>query len=149
MFIRAICCLIFFFAASCFGADIGAQFFEGGFSKRVERLEKYPLDQQYKIFLYGNQVVHPPLTDLAIPLAKRGKPALDYILNELDHSKNDLEFRDSLVVFQTMQWGGHYNVCTDAVAMNKIRGNENKIHDAGWRDVYSQMLGGLCRKAVK
>lgn len=141
-------CLVLFLPA-CFASDITSEFFAGDISSRVERLEKYPLDQQYKIFSYGNQVIHPPATGLAMPLAKRGKPALDYILNELDHSENDLDFRDSMVVFQMMQWGGHYNVCADTVAINKIRGNENKIHDAGWKDVYSQMLSGLCRKATK
>ncbi|UVT16494.1 MAG: hypothetical protein H8K04_02705 [Nitrospira sp.] len=142
---RLLWCFIWFLTADCSAQDIGAQFFAEGFESRIERLEKYPLDQQYKIFLYGNQIVHPPLTGLALPRAKRGQPALEFILEKLDHSRNDLDFRDSLVVFQHMQWGGYYNICGDTVAMNKIKANEDKIRNADWRGVYNQMLKGLCR----
>lgn len=142
---RFVCCALCSFATACFGQDIESRFFADGFQSRVERLEKYPLAQQYSIFLYGNQTIHPPLTDLAIPIAKRGQPALEFILGELDHSQNDLDFRDSLVVFQTMQWGGYYNICRDTVAMRKIKDNEVKIRNAGWRNVYKQMMNGICR----
>lgn len=143
---RFVCCAIYFvFVTVCFGQDIESKFFADGFESRTERLEKYPLAQQYRIFLYGNQTIHPPLTDLAIPIAKRGQTALEFVLGELDHSQNDLDFRDSLVVFQTMQWGGYYNICHDTVAMVKIKDNEGKIRNADWRGVYNKMLKGLCR----
>lgn len=142
---RVLWCVIWLLTADCSAQGIESQFFAEGFQSRTERLERYPLDQQYKIFLYGNQIVHPPLTDLAIPIAKRGQTALDYILKELDHSQNDLDYRDSMVVFQTMQWGGYYNICRNSVAINRIKGNENRIRNVEWRNIYSQMLEGLCR----
>lgn len=142
---RLLCCGLCFFATACFSQDIESQFFADGFKSRLERLEKYPLAQQYSIFLYGNQTIHPPLTDLAIPIARQGQPALEFILGKLDHSENDLDFRDSLVVFQTMQWGGYYNICRDTAAITRIKDNAKKIRDADWRNVYKQMLNGICR----
>lgn len=143
--LRALLCfLIVVFSTSCRAESVEKQFFREGFVSRTERLERYPLEQQWRIFLYGNQVVHPPLTDLALPIAKRGKPALDYILQQLEKSDNDLDFRDSLVVFRSMQGGGFYNLCGDEVVMDVIRANERKIHDPDWRGIYNRMLGHMC-----
>lgn len=141
-----ICCMLLAAITACQAGPIGKQFFKDGFVAREERLEAYPLEQQWQIFLYANQVIHPPLTGMALPIAKQGKPALDYILQQLEKSVNEADFRDSLVVFQTMQWGNYYNVCSDTPAMAAIRRNENKISHPGWRDIYRQMLEALCRE---
>lgn len=82
---------------------------------------------------------------MALPIAKRGKPALDYILQQLVKSRNDLDFRDSLVVFLSMQGGGFYNLCSDEAAMETIRANESKIRDPDWRGIYNRMLGRMCK----
>jgi hypothetical protein len=83
---------------ACQPASIGSQFFKESFATKegydgaVNRLENYPLDEQWQIFLYANQVVHPPFTDMAIPIAKRGKPALDYILEQLEQPNHEFDF---------------------------------------------------------
>lgn len=140
------CVMVMLTASACLGKSLEEQFFQGDIETRLERLEAYPLDQQYRIFRYGNQVIHPPSTGLAVPLAKKGKPALDFILTKLDDSKNDLDFRDSMVVIQVMQWGGYYDVCGDAAAMHAVRENRKKIRSPEWRQVYDQMLHEVCRK---
>lgn len=141
-----LCALLLIAATACRAESIEREFFKGAIPTRMERLEKYPLDQQWGIFRYGNQVKHPPTTGLALPIAKRGKPALDYILGQLEQSENDLDFRDSLVVFQTMQWGHHYDVCGDESAMAAIARNEQNVGDPDWRNVYSAMYGDLCMR---
>lgn len=110
----------------------------------MERFEEYPLEQQWRIFLYGNQKIHPPTKSLALPIAKKGYMALEYIILQLRESENEPDFRDALVVFERMQQGGYYNVCGDPTAMETIRRNEYKISHLGWREVYSQMAGDLC-----
>ncbi len=144
-------CLCGFFlllTSACHAESVERQFFSGDIPTRMERLTTYPLEQQWRIFRYGNQVIHPPTTGLALPIAKQGKPALDYILKQLEQSQDDLDFRDSLVVFQTMQWGGFYDICGDEVAVVAITRNESKISHPDWHDVYSQMLGDLCNRAT-
>lgn len=145
--LRTTLCLVCLLRAQILYAapSVEKDFFKGDVSTRLERLETYPLEEQYRIFLYGNQVIHPPSTGLAIPIAKRGKIAADYILRRLDTSKNDLDFRDSMVVFQSMQWGGHFDLCGHPKYMNEIAGNASKIEYEGWRKVYLEMLKELCR----
>lgn len=140
----ALCIFLLTLTTACQETSVGKRFFKEGFVARDERLEAYPLEDQWRIFLYANQVVHPPLKDMALPIAKKGKPALDYILEQLEQPNGDLDFRDSMVVFNRMQWGGYYNVCGDEQAMTAIRRNESRITHAGWRDVYQQMLRRLC-----
>lgn len=143
-----LCCLLMVVSTSCRAGSVEKQFFRGDIPTRMERLETYPLEQQWRIFLYGNQVIHPPTTGLALPIAKQGKPALDYILQQLEHPKHELDFRDSMVVFERMQQGGYYDVCGASTAMEAIRRNENRISHAGWRDVYRQMSEDLCRETT-
>ena len=130
---------------SCRADDQAEAFFSGDASSRIDRLDRLPMDQQWKIFKYGNQVRHPPATVLASPIAKRGKVAVYYILDDLNGSESDLDYRDALVIFQTVQWGGYYNVCGDGTALERIQRNETRIADKSWKTVYAQMFNELCR----
>jgi hypothetical protein len=49
-----------------------------------------------------------------------------------------------MVIFQTMQWGGYYSVCSDVWAMKEIQLNETHIVNAEWKTVYEKMFGRLC-----
>ncbi|QHS11193.1 hypothetical protein [Sinimarinibacterium sp. NLF-5-8] len=129
---------------ACQSQVVEKNFFSGNISSRIERLEKYPLDKQWIIFKYGNQIIHPPATDLALPIARRGKPAMNYIISQLSESDNDLDFRDSLVVFRVMRAGGYYDICNNDAAMKSIRENQWKIVNDDWQSVYAEMLIRLC-----
>jgi len=139
-----LCGLLLVTAASCQANSVGKEFFKDGYVARAERLEAYPLEEQWSIFLYANQEVHPPLKDMALPIAKQGKRAANYILEQLEQPRHELDFRDSMVVFKRMQKGGYYDICGDEGVMEAIRRNENRITHSGWREVYRQMLDGLC-----
>jgi hypothetical protein len=143
----AMSCLLLAAIGTCACAGPEKEFFRGDLATRVERLAAYPLAQQWEIFRYGNQVRHPPDTGLAIPIARRGKPALDFVLHELQIGASDLDYRDSMVVFQTMQWGRHYDICADEVALKRIQANAALIRSPDWRKVYEEMLQNLCRHA--
>jgi hypothetical protein len=147
---RLLICLLFVSITACQPAPIGSQFLKEvfaakeGYDGAINRLESYPLEEQWQIFLYANQGTHPPLPGLALPIAKQGKPALDYILEQLEQPNHELDVRDSLVVFDRMQRGGYYDVCGDDETMEVIRKNAIKISDQDWRDIYNRMLGRMC-----
>lgn len=130
--------------SSCHSDDLGSAFFDGDVATRDERLSALPVERQWEIFKYGNQHRHPSATGLAVPIARRGAPALTYILNELDRQPGDLDLRDSLVVFQTMQWGKFYDICADRSVLGRIEKNQARIRDEQWRVVYREMFGNLC-----
>lgn len=147
MFKMKLLMLIAAIASACSVGAMEKEFFKGDPQTRVERLRGYSLDEQWRIFVYGNQVVHPPIRELAIPIAERGKEALRFILRELEDSRGDLNFRDSMVVFEKMQKKGYYDVCADDSAMERIRKNEEKIEYRGWRELYREMAYDLCNES--
>ena len=136
-------CLIILLLISCDHESMESEFFDWD-SYDYDKLYNYSLEDQFKIFLYGNQTIHPSMKSLAIPIAKRGKPALDYVLNQIRESNNDLDFRDSIQIFRAMEKGGYYSVCSDSPALKEIKANENKIKDLEWREIYHNMLQNLC-----
>lgn len=129
----------------CNAQPVERDFFRGDIPTRNQRLGSYSMEEQWRIYLYGNQVVHPPATGLAEVLARRGEPMLRFILKSLESTKNDLDYRDAMVVFQTMQWRGDYAICADEEVMSKIKSNRDKIGNPNWRRVYGEMLKELCR----
>lgn len=129
----------------CSAQMLERDFFDGAIATRNERLTGYSMEDQWKIFLYGNQVIHPPVMTLASPLARRGGSMFRFILSRLEITDRDLDYRDSLTVFQSMQQHGDYLVCEDIDAMKTIQSNQQKIRNLDWRRVYGEMLSRLCR----
>ena len=132
----------------------GAKFYEifherGDYGDRSAELEKYPLEQQYEIFLYGMQKVHPPDTGLASAIAKRGKPALDYVLRMVAASDKVMDYVDSMKIFGAMVRGGHYLVCDDVEAMKQIWANGSRIAHEDWKKYYLRDLGWMREDCAK
>lgn len=133
----------------------GAKFYEifherGDYGGRSAELEKYPLEQQYEIFLYGMQKVHPPDTGLASAIAKRGKPGLNYVLRQVATSNRDMDYVDSMEIFRSMARGRHYPVvCHDAEVMEEIEANGNSISHEGWSKFYQLQLKWLKEDCVR
>jgi hypothetical protein len=96
------------------------QFYREDLASRVERARKLTLDQQYKVFRYGNDVIHPPLMDMADPIAERGKAAIPFLLEQLRADDDDLAARDILLIFSRMAALGTYSVKSDPTVMNAL-----------------------------
>jgi len=129
----------------CIYASAPKEFFVGDVATRSERLSKYSNSEQWEIYLYASQVIHPPATGLASVLAKKGEPMFRYILERLDASDNDLDYRDAMVVFQNMQWHGSYLICSNAADIRRIESYRDRIKSPAWRGVYLEMFVRLCR----
>ncbi len=112
---------------------------------RAAVLATYPREQQWRLFKYANQVIHPPMTGLSSVLAREGEPMLRLILASLDTTDNDLDYRDGFEVFADMQRIGSYRVCVDRPVLAKIEGYRGKIRDVFWREYYGDTLREMCR----
>ncbi|MGB2715990.1 MAG: hypothetical protein WBC51_17545 [Vicinamibacterales bacterium] len=115
-----------FYLCLAFALGCQSHVFEKGFyredlASRVERARKLPLDQQYKLFRYGNDVIHPPLMDMPIPIAERGKEAVPFLLEQLQTDDDDRAAEDILLVFYRMASLGTYPVKSDSTVMDALR----------------------------
>jgi hypothetical protein len=75
-------------------------FFKAPKGNRVERLRRYSLQDQYKIFRYGNDKLVPAEIWLADPIAERGASAIPFLMQQLAESKDDTAVVDILVILR-------------------------------------------------
>lgn len=117
--------------------------FDGPAATRIDRVRQYSLEEQYKIFRYGNDVVEPPLMELAKPIAERGAAAVPFLLRQLSDESDDTTVRDVLLIFQEMSFSKTYDVKNDKVVMATLETKVSEMKASDWRRVCSKMLGSV------
>lgn len=122
------------FLLGCDNHQMERDFFEKPLGTRIERLSHYSLADQYKIFRYGNDVIEPPLMDLADPIADKGAEAVPFLVEQLKATKEDLAVRDLLLIFETMAKSKSYNVRDDRTLMTTLDSKISEMKDKGWQD---------------
>lgn len=141
--VRVMLALLCVIPAGCTDHALEREFFRRPLDTRVERLRHYSLEDQYRIFRYGNDVVHPPLTNLAIPIAERGVVAVPFLMAQLNTEKDDLAVRDILRLFQETTRLKTYDVRTDATLMKVLDSRISKMKDKEWQAICVKMLQAI------
>jgi hypothetical protein len=100
-FLLALTCLI---AAGCNDHKLEKSFFEKPAVDRVQRLRRYSLDEQYRIFRYGMDAREPPAMGLADPIAERGAEAVPFLIKKLNADADDITVRDILLIFESWRF---------------------------------------------
>lgn len=108
----------------------------GGLSsrERIARFDEFDINTQYCIFLYCNQIVHPPLLNLGTELARQPL-VLPFIVNKLKDAEDDLTIRDTIYVIEQLSSLKLYAVSQDKELMKLLYKKANEIKDVGWRDL--------------
>ena len=106
---------------------------------RNERLRQYSLEDQYRIFRYGDHL-EPPLMGLAEPIAERGASAIPFLLAKLNTKHDDSTVIDILLIFQTMTWKKSYDVKGDRKVMAALRTSISGMKSEFWRSSCSRRL---------
>jgi hypothetical protein len=131
------------FVLGCKHDRLEESFFDRPPSSRLERLRShYSLEDQYKIFRYGNDQIEPPVMELAEPIAERGETAVPFLVSQLS-SGDDLTVRDVLLIFQAMAKSKRYDVKHDQVLMRLLASKVSGMKREGWRKVCLDMLQGI------
>jgi hypothetical protein len=107
---------------------------------RLVRFRQYSLDDQYKIFRYGNDVVEPPVLGLAKPIAERGPQVVPFLLTKLDSERDDASIKDIMLVFSVMAASKTYDVKSDGPLMTKLDAAVSGMTDKDWRNTCVGML---------
>jgi hypothetical protein len=135
-----ILCVVLAFLSTCGGHHLEKTFFAAPAASRVERLREYSLPDQYKIFRYGNDQMEPPAMELALPIAERGRAAIPFLTDQLKGSKDDVEVRDILLIFERMDSAGRCMVHADASLMKLLDSRVSAMKDQDWRATCTKML---------
>lgn len=138
---RLICfCAVVAFASGCSGEGLEQSFFEKPPHDRVERLRQYSLEEQYRIFRYGNDRIEPPIMELAKPLAERGEAAIPFLHSQLRRAADDQTLRDILLLFETMTRLRTYDVKSNGPLMTDLRSKVSDFKNRLWGEACREML---------
>jgi hypothetical protein len=118
-------------------------FFKNPAATRVDRLRQYSLEDQYRLFRYGNDKIEPPLMGLARPIAERGKTVIPFLLEKLDQNRDDLTVRDIILIFDTMAAIKSYNVKSDSLLMETLHSRVSAMKNADWKAVCSKTISSI------
>lgn len=132
-----------FIALGCRDHHLEKSFFDKPAADRVERMRQYSLADQYKIFRYGSDRKEPPAMELANPIAERGASAVPFLMEQLNASAEDIAVRDILLIFETMEASGSYNVKADAPLMGVLASKVSGMKDKDWQAIRLKMLQGI------
>ncbi|WP_035349500.1 hypothetical protein [Edaphobacter aggregans] len=129
-----------FIMLGCWDHRLEKSFFDKPACDRVSRLRQYPLADQYKIFRYGNDVKELPATELARPIAERGASAVPFLTDQLNASADDIAIRDILLIFESMEASGSYDVRANAALMGVLTSKVSGMKDKDWQAICRKML---------
>jgi len=73
----------------------------------------YDLEQQYEIFIYGNNCIHPPFRYLAELMAQKGEEVVEFLTKKLQETEDAGVVIAIIDVFVFMEHLGTYQVSAD------------------------------------
>lgn len=124
----------------CASDHLQTEFFRQPPETRLVRFRQYSLDDQYKIFRYGNDMVEPPVLGLANPIAERGAQVVPFLFGHLKSEGDDASVRDIMLIFSVMAASKAYNVKSDAALMKTLDAAVAGMRDKGWQYTCAAML---------
>jgi hypothetical protein len=115
-------------------------------AQRDAKFEKYDFDAQYKIYIYGCQVIEPPALGLARPLARRGASIVQPLESKLNRANDDLTIRDIVYLFLQMNNWSTYDVLDDQQLMDDLKLKVSEMKDSAWRIIAEEQLDAIREK---
>jgi hypothetical protein len=125
-------------------ASLASDFFHGhSVEERKVAFPKYPLRVQFDLFIYGNQVIHPPATYLASCFAESGAGGAKLLREKLTRPGSDLDTRDIALLLETMQVMHTFNVSADLQLFSLLKHRVASMKDPGWRHTAEDMVAQI------
>jgi hypothetical protein len=118
-------------------------FFKQPAATRLDRMRNFPLEEQYRLFRYGNDKFEPPLMGLAKPIAEKGERAVPFLVAKLNTESDDISVRDVLLIFDTMAAIKSYDVKSNAPLMEKLHLRVSAMKDAEWKAICLKTLRSI------
>lgn len=150
MSIRIFFLCIVFALSSCSsprveGADASAAraFYRQPTTVQLRTLRQYTLQDQFNLFLFGNQVRHPPALYLARCFALNGAPAVELLRSKLNVANDDLTVRDIAMLLATIDAMGKYDVAGDTQLITVLKSRVARMRDEGWRDTAERKIASI------
>lgn len=126
---------------SCSGLQ--TTFFRMPLAEQVAAFGRYPLDDQYVIYVCGNQRLEPPALYLREPYAREGKVAADFLATKLATVTYDFTAYNIIEVFEKMQQLGSYDVAGDAELLSLLTSSVARMKEADEKRKATELLTSI------
>lgn len=108
--------------------------------ERISDFGDYQVEDQYEIYICGNQFVHPPTIYLAEPFARSGPTVVSFLKSRLTEATRDVTIRDIIMVFEEMDRQNTYDVSGDDELMRLMTNRIATMKNEGWRRMTQEMF---------
>jgi hypothetical protein len=97
-------------------------------SEQIAQFKNYSIEEQYEIFEFGNQVVHPPATYLIRPYAEQGPTIVPFLRMKLESATDEATIRDITMIFAELARLRRYDFSKDTELMSLLNRKVNSMH---------------------
>lgn len=126
-------------------SELTRTFFRKPIQAQMKEFGDRSLDEQYAIFICGNQIIHPPAMYLSQPFADQGPRIVEFLRMKLIQAEGDLTIRDIIRVFVEMSRQGTYDVAQDPSLMTLMTESAARIKDVERRRFTYRILSEVRR----
>ncbi len=120
-------------------SEVEQDFFNLSIQDRVNKFTEYSVESQYRLLIFGNQVVHPPAMYLASEFAKNGEVGLSFLKEKLVEVDDEVTIRDIAYTIKEMDRLGFYDVKADVDLMSLLEEKVTSMNGQ-WKPVVQNML---------
>jgi len=111
-------------------------------SDQLKAFKTHSVEEQYDLFLFGNQAVHPPAIYLARPFAEQGARIVPFLKNKLITTRDETTIRDIITIFSELSHLKLYNFPKDAQLLDLLEQEANSMQGI-WKDTTIKMVANI------
>lgn len=119
-----------------------ADYFGKSTSEQIEHFRDFPIDQQYSLYIYGNQERHPPAVYLSHPFAEQGEKIIPFLKSKLEKAQKEVTIRDIVSVLSEMASQDLYNFKNDNELLTILRKKIDGMKGI-WKESTERMLAEI------
>ena len=111
-------------------------------SEQLKVFKIHSVEEQYDLFLFGNQTVHPPAVYLARPFAEQGASIVPFLKGKLIATRDETTIRDITTILTELYYLKLYNFQEDADLLDVLDQKVNLMQGI-WKDTTIKMLAKI------
>ena len=111
-------------------------------SEQLKVFKIHSVEEQYDLFLFGNQTVHPPAVYLARPFAEQGASIVPFLKGKLIATRDEITIRDITTILTELYYLKLYNFQEDADLLDVLDQKVNLMQGI-WKDTTIKMLAKI------
>jgi len=119
-----------------------SDYFQLSMASQIAEFKNHSIDEQYELYIYGNQVVHPPAIYLARPFAEQGSSIVPLLSAKLRATEKETTIRDIAAVFSEVSKLKLYDFSKDPELMQLLDQRANAMHGV-WKKTTLEMISQI------